>query len=63
MRTFVRLNKLMSTHTDLARKINDLEKKYDVQFKIVFDALRKMLTPPTPPALPPKPKGPIGFRP
>ena len=63
MRTFVRLNKLMASHADLARKINDLEKKYDIQFKVVYDTLRKMLTPPDPPDLPPKPKGPIGFHP
>ncbi|MFA7255459.1 MAG: ORF6N domain-containing protein, partial [Candidatus Omnitrophota bacterium] len=60
MRTFVRLNKLIASHIELARKINDLEKKYDVQFKIVFDTLRKMLTLHTPP---PRPKGPIGFQP
>jgi hypothetical protein len=35
----------------------------NVQFKIVFDTLRQMLTPPTPPALPQKPKGPIVFQP
>jgi hypothetical protein len=63
MRTFVRLNKLIASHSDLARKINDLEKKYDGQFKVVFDTLRKMLAPPTPPSLPTKPKGPIGFQP
>jgi len=63
MRTFVRLNKLMASHSVLARKINDLEKKYDSNFKIVFDTLRQMLTPPAPPALPLKPKGPIGFQP
>lgn len=63
MRTFVRLKKLLASHVELAKKIDDLEKKYDHQFKIVFDTLRQMLTPPARPALPPKPKGPIGFQP
>lgn len=63
MRTFVRLKKWLASHAALASKIDGLEKKYGQQFKIVFDTLRKMLTPPSPPALPPKPKGPIGFQP
>ena len=58
MRTFVRLKKLLASHADLAEKIASLEKKYDHQFKIVFDAIRQMMAPP-----PPKPKGPIGFQP
>ena len=62
MRTFVRLKKLLASHAELTGKIDALEKKYDHQFKIVFDTLRKMLTPP-PPTLPEKPKGPIGFQP
>ena len=58
MRTFVRLKKLLASHAELAGKINSLEKRYDHQFKIVFDALRELLAPPEP-----KPKGPIGFQP
>jgi len=36
----------MSTHKDLARKLEALEKKYDAQFKVVFDAIRQLMTPP-----------------
>jgi len=38
MRSFVRLRQLLASHADLARKLETLEKKYDAQFKIVFDA-------------------------
>jgi hypothetical protein len=48
MRAFVRLRQLLSTHADLARKLAELEKKYDQQFAIVFDAIRKLMEPPTP---------------
>ena len=40
MRAFVKLRELMATHKDLARKLDDMEKKYDAQFKVVFDAIR-----------------------
>ena len=46
MRAFVRLRQIMSTHKDLARKLEALEKKYDAQFKVVFDAIRQLMTPP-----------------
>jgi len=49
MRAFVRMRQLLSTHVDLARKLSSLEKKYDVQFKAVFDAIRELMTPPTGP--------------
>jgi len=55
MRTFIRLSKELSSHTELKRKIEEVEKKYDHQFKIVFDAIRELLTPPE------KPKRRIGF--
>ena len=55
MRTFTKLRELMLVHKDLRIKIEALEKKYDSQFKIVFDALRKLIDPPQ------KPKTPIGF--
>lgn len=45
MRTFVKLRELMSTHKDLKRKIEDMEKKYDYQFQAVFDAIKKLLEP------------------
>lgn len=48
MRAFVRLREMLSTHKDLARKLEALEKKYDAQFKIVFDAIRQLMTPPEP---------------
>ncbi len=48
MRTFVRLRRLLSTHEDLARKLEALEKKYDAQFKVVFAAIRELMAPPKP---------------
>jgi hypothetical protein len=46
MRTFVRLREMLSTDADLARKLATLEKKYDSQFRMVFDAIRELMTPP-----------------
>jgi hypothetical protein len=43
MRTFVQLRRLMDSNRDLARKIEALEKKYDEQFAIVFDAIRQLI--------------------
>jgi len=48
MRTFVRLRRLLAENAGLARRLDDLEKKYDVQFKIVFDAIRQLMQPPEP---------------
>ncbi|HTK80908.1 MAG TPA: ORF6N domain-containing protein [Bacteroidota bacterium] len=56
MRAFVRLRRMLSTHDDLARQLTTLEKRYDAQFKIVFDAIRELMKPPMPP------KRRIGFR-
>ena len=56
MRAFVQLRQMLSSHADLARKLEALEKKYDAQFKVVFDAIRELMTPPEPPR-----KRPIGF--
>lgn len=47
MRTFVRLRQMIAGHADLARKLKAMEKKYDAQFKVVFDAIRELMTPPT----------------
>lgn len=47
MRTFVQLRQLLSTHVDLARKLANLERKYDEQFKAVFEAIRELMKPPT----------------
>jgi hypothetical protein len=46
MRAFVRLRQLLATHADLARKLEDLEKKYDAQFRVVFEAIRELMAPP-----------------
>ena len=48
MRAFAQLRALLSTHADLARKLDDLEKKHDAQFRVVFDALRRLINPPEP---------------
>ena len=48
---------MLSSNAELARKLAALEKKYDAQFKIVFDAIRQLITPPE------KKKVQIGFRP
>jgi len=55
VRTFVRMRTMLATHKELARRVAEMEKKYDSQFKIVFDALRRLLEPPE------KPKRRIGF--
>ncbi len=55
MRTFVQLRQMLATHSDLARKLAAMERKYDSRFKIVFDALREMM------AEKKKPKREIGF--
>lgn len=56
MRTFVKLHEILSTRKDLARKLYELEKKYDKQFAIVFKAIRELMEPPE------EPKREIGFR-
>ena len=43
MRTFVRLRELMASHRDLAEKINALERRYDAQFKVVFQSIRELI--------------------
>jgi hypothetical protein len=45
MRAFVRLREMLATHKELARKLDDLERKYDAQFRVVFDAIRQLMTP------------------
>ncbi|PYL51797.1 MAG: DNA-binding protein [Verrucomicrobia bacterium] len=49
MRTFVRLREMLLSHADLARKLAALENKYDAPFKVVFDAIRELMQPSTPP--------------
>ena len=46
VRAFIRLRELMSTHADLARKLEDLESRYDARFKVVFNAIRELMEPP-----------------
>jgi len=48
MRAFVRLRQMLATNEDLSRKLDLLEKKYDAQFKVVFDAIRELMRPPEP---------------
>jgi hypothetical protein len=43
MRAFDRQRRILSSHADLARKLDALEKKYDTQFKVVFDAIRQLM--------------------
>lgn len=46
VRAFVRLREVLGAHKDLARKLEEIEKKYDAQFKIVFDTIRALMTTP-----------------
>jgi len=56
MRAFTQLRRMLLTNVDLRRKIEEIEKKYDKQFAIVFQAIKQLLDPP-----PLKRKPPIGF--
>jgi len=56
MRAFVKLRGMLASHKELAAKLDAMERKYDAQFKVVFDAIRGLMSPP---ATPPKRK--IGF--
>ena len=55
MRVFVKIRRLMGEHKDLVRRLDELEKKYDTQFKVVFEAIRQLV------AVPEFPKRQIGF--
>ena len=57
MRTFVRLRQFLVANTELAKKLEELESKYDARFKSVFEAIRELMAPS------PAPKRPIGFGP
>ena len=46
MRAFVKLREMVAAHKDLAKKLEELEKKYDAQFRVVFDAIRELMIPP-----------------
>jgi len=56
VRAFVRLRGALAAHKELARKLEQLEKRYDAQFKSVFDAIRQLMAPPA------TPRRSIGFR-
>ena len=58
MRAFVRMREFLSANKELARRLDQLERKYDSQFKVVFDAIRQLMAPPPPP--PPRRR--IGFQ-
>jgi len=58
VRAFVRLRQMLASNVELARKLATLERKYDAQFRVVFEAIRELMTPPEP-----KKKRPIGFGP
>jgi len=55
MRAFVKLRQILGAHRDLARRLEEMESKYDKQFKVVFDAIRQLMAPPE------KPRCRIGF--
>lgn len=55
MRTFTRLREMIATHKDLVKKLNEVEKKYDGQFQIVFEAIRQLI------AVEERPKKRIGY--
>ena len=55
VRAFVRLRQMLASNAELARKLAALENKYDAQFKVVFDAIRQLMSPPA------RPKREIGF--
>jgi DnaJ-domain-containing protein 1 len=55
MRTFVKLREMMASHKDLARKLEELEKKYEGQFQVVFEAIRQLI------GVEEKPKRKIGY--
>lgn len=48
MRAFVRLRQMLASNAELSHKLDEMEKKYDRQFKVIFDAIRELMTPATP---------------
>jgi hypothetical protein len=46
VRAFVKLREMLASHRDLARRLDAMEKKYDAKFKVVFDAIRELMSPP-----------------
>jgi hypothetical protein len=56
VRAFIRMREVLMSHKDLARRLDELEKNYDSQFKVVFDTIRELMAPPS------APQRRIGFR-
>jgi hypothetical protein len=46
IRTFVRLRQMLASHAELSSKLKEMERKYDAQFKVVFDAIRSLMAQP-----------------
>jgi hypothetical protein len=46
MRAFVKLRQMLASNAELARRLDEMESKYDRQFKVVFDAIRELMAPP-----------------
>ena len=57
MRVFVRFRRMVATHKDVVKRLDELERRYDAKFRVVFDTLRRLMAPPE------KPRGRIGFQP
>ncbi|HEV3204732.1 MAG TPA: ORF6N domain-containing protein [Gemmataceae bacterium] len=57
MRAFVRLREMLASHKDLSRKLQEMERKFDAQFKMVIEAIRQLSAPPSEPK-----RGRIGFQ-
>jgi len=56
VRAFVRLRRSLAGHAELSRRLNEMERRYDAQFKMIFDAIRQLMAPPEPR------RRPVGFR-
>ena len=56
MRAFVKLRQMLASNAELSRRLDELESKYDRQFKVVFDAIRELMSPPV------RDRKEIGFR-
>jgi hypothetical protein len=61
VRAFIKLRRMLASNANLARKLNELERKYDSQFRVVFDAIRELMSPPEHPEPEPPPRRRIGF--
>jgi hypothetical protein len=59
VRAFIRMRELVAVHRELAKRLDELERKYDAKFRAVFDSIRALMEPPREP--PPQPKHSIGF--